>query len=147
MRILSIFACSLIVMLMCAPGPATSGDPDHELIAACQWGEVARAKKALEAGANINAPGAGNTTPVMWASERGFPEVVGVLIAAGANVNAQNDDGLSALMLAARSNRVEVVKVLLAANSDRDLKDKLGNTAAKWATALNHKAVLELLEK
>ena len=54
----------------------------------------------IAAGANVNVHAKDGTTPLMLASEQGFPEAVRVLIKAGANVNAHNNKGQSVLAVA-----------------------------------------------
>jgi uncharacterized protein len=132
----------LTVIPLCASEP----EADHQLVMGCSFGNMDRVKKALDAGANVNASGARDTTAIMWASERGLSDIVRLLLDRGADMNAQNESGLTALMLAARSNRIEVVKLLLSANADKTLKDKIGNTAAKWAAMLGHQDVVKVLD-
>ncbi len=90
MRTLAIFAAiGMSLSLGVSSLPAAEADADNQLIMACLFGDPDRVKKALDAGANVNTTGAEDTTAIMWASERGFPEIVRTLLDRRADVNAQ----------------------------------------------------------
>ena len=77
-----------------------------------------------------------------YASDRGYPAIVILLLAAGANVDKQDDDGWTPLMLAANNGKIEVVKELLKAGANKKLKSKGGRTAYKVASKEEIKALL-----
>lgn len=96
------------------------------LIDAIREGRPETAKFLLEAGANADGKRFGfGETALMLAAERGFAEVVEMLIAKGAAVNARNDTTQAALDYAVSSNfdidqnkRVEIVNLLLKAGAN-----------------------------
>lgn len=59
----------------------------------------------LMRGANINARGVHNITPLMFAVDRQRPQAVNELLARGANPNLKADDGASAVFLAVENYR------------------------------------------
>ncbi len=77
------------------------------------------AARLLEAGANVNASGAGGRTPLhVAAAENANPAVATVLLAAGADVHARRAGGRTPLHEAAAHGTAAVVAVLLAAGAD-----------------------------
>ena len=70
----------------------------------------------LDAGININAIDViGDTTALMYASERGLAAIVRMLLDDGANISLTNKEGLTAAMIAAKNHHGDIVKLLKAA--------------------------------
>jgi ankyrin repeat protein len=132
-----------IVEMLIAAGAnveAPNADGETALMLAARTGNVAVASKLVAARADVNAVEAWRAqTPLMWAAEGAFPEVVDLLIAHGADVHARaaaNDwgaqitsepraqyrptGGLTPLLYAARSGCTECVKSILAAGEGVD---------------------------
>jgi ankyrin repeat protein len=65
------------------------------------------ALKELEKNVHIN-----GWTALMYASQKGYAEIVKLLIEKGANVNAKDDRGFTALMLASQNGHKEIVELL-----------------------------------
>jgi hypothetical protein len=85
-----------------------------QLIAAAQKGDLAAAKALVEKGADVNAKGLYDQTPIFFAADRGHIDVVRYLIEKGANVNAKDSFySMTPIARAAMKNRAEVVKLLL----------------------------------
>ncbi|HEX7236532.1 MAG TPA: ankyrin repeat domain-containing protein, partial [Gammaproteobacteria bacterium] len=145
-----------IVEMLLAAGAnveAPNADGETALMLAARTGNAAVARKLIEAGADVNAVEAWRAqTPLMWAAEGAFPEVVDLLIAHGADVHARaatNDwgsqitsepraqyrptGGLTALLYAARSGCTECVKSILAAGESVDRPTPDGITALMLA--------------
>jgi hypothetical protein len=70
---------------------------------ACASGDTKAIQGLLRRGADVNAPVWEDTTPLMWATERGRLAAVKVLLAAGADVNAETSHGGTVLNLAESS--------------------------------------------
>ncbi|HXL01820.1 MAG TPA: ankyrin repeat domain-containing protein [Candidatus Atribacteria bacterium] len=103
-------------------------------------GSLEEVKKAIEAGANVNARDENGMTPLMHAAGANQnPEVIKVLLEAGAEVNARDEDGWTPLMQAACFNQnPEVIKVLLEAGADGKIRCKEGKTAFDYAKENKH---------
>ena len=76
----------------------------------------------LDAGADVNAPSGGGSTPLhfaaAWASD---PAVVALLLQAGADVNARDEDNYAPLHRAAQGNdNPDMIRVLLDAGAEVD---------------------------
>ena len=81
----------------------------------------------------------------MLAAERGYAEVVRLLVEAGADKDVASNRGNTALMLAALEGHAEVVRVLVEAGADMNMADSYGNTARMLAADEGHAAVVQLL--
>jgi ankyrin repeat protein len=69
-------------------------------------------RRLLEHGADVNAGGNDQSSPLHVAAQRGRVEVVRVLLEHGANLGAENKDGKTALQVASDRGRDEVMKLL-----------------------------------
>ncbi len=122
---------------------------DLLLAAAYKTGCADAVQALLDAGADVNARGGWERTPLMNAVLAGNTESVKILLAAGADVNLR-DDLLkrTALMHAVRNRSnntgtVEIIKMLLAAGADVDMEDSAGRTTYAQASS---KDIVKLLE-
>lgn len=70
-------------------------------------------------------------TPLTLAAQKGYLEIVKVLIAAKADVNKTNKNGLTPLIFATLNGHLEIVKALIAANADVNIGDPLWNAVNK----------------
>lgn len=77
-------------------------------------------------------------TPLMQAAQKGYPEVMEVLIKHGADVDTQNDSGKTALMLATFAGKLKSIEFLRECHAKYDVRDKGGSTAFHWAIDGQH---------
>ncbi|GMR23345.1 MAG: hypothetical protein BMS9Abin37_1765 [Acidobacteriota bacterium] len=89
---------------------ARQADLDGALMLGCANAAVVRV--ALEAGANVNAPGRRDETPLICAASAGSAEAVSALLDAGANVEATSEDGRTASDVAKLKGFDEIVALL-----------------------------------
>ena len=99
-------------------------------ISICQVGTAAQVRKAIKAGADVNAADEEGWTPLMAATGFNNRKATQALIDAGADVNARDKKGRTPLMA---SDSPEVVKLLLKAGADIHATDKEGCTAVMVA--------------
>ena len=104
----------------------------------------------LEAGATVDATDSRGWTALMKAVfnyelNRGFPEIISLLIDAGADIEHQVSYGTRPLMLAAGYGEAGVVDVLLAAGADADATNEGGRTAKTMAETKDYVEVVNQL--
>jgi ankyrin repeat protein len=103
------------------------GQPPHSLT-------IETVRLLLAAGADVNPPPAGGTTPLMEAASRNSPAVLKLLLDAGAHASLNAKDGLgrTALMLAPGSrsdpSSTAAARLLVAAGADVNAADREGQT-------------------
>jgi hypothetical protein len=83
-------------------------------MAATRKGDLAQVKALLDKGASVNSKTSYGQTPLFFACDRGYTEIVKLLIDRGADVNVEDTFyHASALSWAAQKDRLEIVKLLL----------------------------------
>ncbi|KAI8616888.1 ankyrin repeat-containing domain protein [Chytriomyces sp. MP71] len=102
-------------------------------------------KLLLDCGAEVEAKGLLERTPIIAAAGHGSPEVISILLAMGANVNSYDSNKSTALHLAAASNTKEVCKLLLEKNASLEVQDKIGYTTLFSAVAALNIETTQLL--
>jgi uncharacterized protein len=88
-----------------------------------------------------------DTTPLIWASSKGFVHITEFLVKIGGEVNRRNFKGRTALMYASLLGRTEIVKILLKNGDYINEKDDNLQTALDLAIGHNHKDIIEILQK
>lgn len=78
---------------------------DLELLREAWLGDSDKVKYALNRGANINAQNDKGMTALMQAADRGFVDIIELLVKKGADMFMTNEDGRTALDLATRKHR------------------------------------------
>ncbi len=122
-----------------------SVDEDYNLMVAAQSGDLAAAKKAIAAGANVNAMSGNGLSVIMYAAGKGHTDIVRLLLKAGANIEAKEKNGVTPLMLAANLGHTEAVKALIQAGANANEKSKDGLTALAYAKGSNSKNKEEII--
>ena len=84
-------------------------------------------------------------TTLMRACEKGYVEIVRLLLQAGADTDAADNEGDRALFWACEEGHVEIVRLLLEAGADTDVADRNGYTAFFWASGEGHDEIVRLL--
>ena len=84
-------------------------------------------------------------TPLLWASENGYVEVVKLLLDKEADINAANKDGWTPLHGASYYGHIEVIKLLLDKEANVNAADKDGWTPLHGASSHGHIEVVKLL--
>lgn len=120
------------------------------LMLAAGVGNLEMVKMLLKAGVEVDASDARGWTALMKAlfnyeQNRGFPDVVEVLIEAGADIEHQVTYGTRPLMIAAGYGEARVVEVLLLAGADVGAKNEGGRTAKIIAETKDYVEVVNQL--
>ena len=94
---------------------------------------------------DINYQREDGATALMLASQKGYSNIVEILLTKNPHINTQGETGWTAFMLASRYNRVDVVTLLLERNPDINMQKPDGWTALMLASYLGHDEVVRLL--
>lgn len=87
-------------------------------------------------------------TSLMWSCDKGYTEMVALLLNHGADPNIQAQERkTTALMIACYGGYKDIVKLLLNYNSAVNAKDEYGETALEVACRRGHPEVIKLLLK
>jgi ankyrin repeat protein len=103
--------------------------------AAGLYGDEARTRVLLDAGADANVATDGGFTPLMAAAQADDPARVRMLLAAGADPNPVDKFGRSALHIAAWRAGEDVIGLLLHAGADPDVQNRSQQTPVEIAEA------------
>ena len=100
-----------------------------------QTGDIDTLEAAVSAGADVNARAGRGRTALMYAVDKGYPQLVSLLLDAQSNVNASAPDGATALFMAASHGHTEVIELLMKAGAHVSLRGAQGKTPAEAAEA------------
>ncbi|HLK55019.1 MAG TPA: ankyrin repeat domain-containing protein [Chthonomonadaceae bacterium] len=89
----------------------------------------------LEHGADVNARGPNEMTPLLYAASHGLNASIPLLLEHGSDVNAQTNHGETPLMLAISNGKLQTAQLLLAYHPAINQKDHSGTTAMDYAFA------------
>jgi len=117
------------------------------LIDAVKNQDTAKARKLIEANADVNAPQGDGATALHWAVHRDDIATTQLLIDAGANVDAINDFGVMPLYLAAVNRNAKTTELLLKAGANPSAALLTGETVLMRASHSGDLATVELLLK
>ena len=87
-------------------------ESDKALFAAAYDGDIAAVKRAIAAGANVNAKGKDNWTPLHDAARNGHKEVVELLVLRGAEADAKDSNEWTPAQSAMRNGHLEIADLL-----------------------------------
>lgn len=128
------------IIVTTAKQPLT-GEDIHSAILRQNKSELDRILETKEA--PIDATNKYGSSPLMVCAEKGYIEMIEILIENGADVDFQNDAGKTALMLAAFAGQLETIKELREHGARYDLRDKGGSSALHWAVDSGNTQLIE----
>ncbi len=131
--------------------PDTRDEKGNTLLMIASYsGNTQLVRQLLDLGANVHLENTSGWTALFMAChnpelDRGFPDVVEMLIEAGADIEKTIGYGIRPLMLAAGYGESPVVEVLLEAGAEPKAANEGGRTARQMATDKNYVDVVNLL--
>ena len=84
-------------------------------------------------------------SPLWAAADRGFPEIVSLLLFAGASTESRSRQATTPLLAACRERRCEIARMLLEAGADKDASDCNGETPLSAASSIGSADIVHLL--
>lgn len=139
----TVLACAALLLAIC---PFVFYTPATLPIAA-QDGKRDVVLRLIEKGADVDAPGFMNMTPLVAAVLMGHTDVAGILIDKGADVNKKGIYGLTPLMAATANNNVEIVALLLKHGAAVQDPDTGGHPSLDMAVKQGYTKIAEMLQK
>ena len=146
-----------LLLLSAGANPDTAPHGTTVLTRAIEHGNGEMVVALLNAGARTNPPS--GPVPLLAAAKHGQLSQVTALLDAGADINATgniqiNEDAenhmaeaSTALIIAARLGNVPLVKLLMKHGANVNVRDKQELKALQWAVRLEHKEIMEILQK
>ncbi len=95
--------------------------------------------------ANIDRANQDGTTAIIEAAERGYDEIVELLLECGADVDAKDQNADTALLLASCYEHISTVKILLVYGANVNYEDQSGYTPLIWASKQGNRELAKLL--
>jgi uncharacterized protein len=106
---------------------------DQDLLTAISRGDVAAARRALDAGASPAARASSGDPAIVLAAAGGHAALVELLLARGAGVDDTGETGNTALMQAVAAGQSMTVKLLLDGGADCRHVNRWGLGPVDWA--------------
>jgi ankyrin repeat protein len=119
----------------------------QHVIALVKAGKTSAVTKKLKHGGDPNECDAKKWTPLHWASQEGWMDIVRCLLRAGAEVNAADDLGFTPLAVAAGEGNAKIVRELLqaGASAKTQFRTSEGGTVLHLACSWKRTQVGKLL--
>ncbi|VDP67060.1 unnamed protein product [Schistosoma curassoni] len=103
-------------------------DTDHPIFNIIKQNDIDSLNRLLSANGNeVHSTDENGMTPLHWASDRGFTDLVSTLVKYNANIDAKDAEGQTPLHYACSCGHDDVIQVLLKSNADIYAKDNEGN--------------------
>jgi hypothetical protein len=119
----------------------------QDLLNASKYGDLEKAKQAIEKGADVKTQSNYGRTPLHWASNNGHEAIVSLLLENGADVNAQTKDGFTPLHYGSSNGHKTIVSLLLEYGADKNVRNSDGYTPLHNASRYGHEGIVSLLLK
>ncbi|XP_071146102.1 uncharacterized protein [Mytilus edulis] len=118
---------------------------DTPLLQLCFKGDVPMIQWCIKYNVNVNLCRFDETSPLGVAAQKGWTEIVKLLLNKGADFNKSSNDGLSPVMCAVIHKRTEIVRMLLQVGADYDKCTKDGWSPLMCACKDGHKEIVGML--
>ncbi|KAH8850732.1 Acyl-CoA-binding domain-containing protein 6 [Schistosoma japonicum] len=127
--------------------PLPTLDNDHSIFSLIKQHDLESLIRLLSVNCNeVNSLDKNEMTPLHWASDRGFSDMVSTLIKYNANINSKDSEGQTPLHYACFCGHDEVVQVLLKFGADIYAEDNEGNRACDLYDGDFHKLFSDYLD-
>ncbi|MBS0290172.1 MAG: ankyrin repeat domain-containing protein [Proteobacteria bacterium] len=111
------------------PVVQTQANKEAALLIAVKEGDLDTLSNLIKQGANVNAIGEKNITPLILAAQKGDIKATQLLLDASANIDLYDNNHNTALMFAAQHGHDKIIDVLLKAGAKINAINQIGDTA------------------
>jgi ankyrin repeat protein len=118
---------------------------EDKWVAAVHAADKAALLRRVQESSDVDAPDVYGGTLLQYAADRGYADIVKMLIDRGANVKAKDEHGGTVLHYAAQADHADVVKQLIGAGADVGARDSYGRTPLHEAAWFSSKSVVTIL--
>jgi ankyrin repeat protein len=133
-------------LVLCTPAFAGGGRPSATALAeAAERADEQAVRALIKAHVDVNAPGSGETSALLWVIRRQNLALAHELIRAGADVNEPNGYGMRPLHLAIDNSDAVMVRLLLQSKADPAAADSTGEPALLRAAKIGNLDVVDAL--
>jgi tetratricopeptide (TPR) repeat protein len=135
-------------LLHAKTGSQPSYGINNQLFVAVKNGDLQWVRDCIRGRANVDSKDNNNWTPLHYAAEKGYAEIVNILLQNRASINAENNGKATPLHFAARNGHIKVVVALLSRRATVNSTTQNNNwTALHFAAKHNHIAIVKALIK
>lgn len=127
------------------PTSSVKGDPDEALLDAAATNDLAAARRALAAGADLETRNDRRQTPLVVATKAKHAQVAELLLEAGADPNAKDDLSDSAYLYAGAEGYDDILRLTLRHGADVESTNRFGGTALIPASEHGHVETVRIL--
>ncbi|MDQ7825857.1 MAG: ankyrin repeat domain-containing protein [Candidatus Eremiobacteraeota bacterium] len=125
--------------------PVEPPPPLADVLNAIRYRDMATIKKYINGGGDMNALSYRGLTPLHFATEKGIPEAVELLLKGGCDINHTGKVGWTSLHLTAITGDVVIAKILLANGANINAMNEEGVTPLHRAVHWGHEEFLRYL--
>ncbi len=121
---------------------------NNQLFVAVKNGDLQWVRDCIIGRANVDVRDNNNWTPLHYAAEKGYAELVNILLQNRVSINVENNGKATPLHFAARNGHIKVVEALLISRAMVNATTQNNNwTPLHFATKHNHIAIVKALIK
>ncbi|OWF35636.1 uncharacterized protein LOC110442698 [Mizuhopecten yessoensis] len=128
-----------------APQPEDGRDLKGALLFSLRDNKPKEAIKLLKEGAGVDFQDQTGCLPLHYAAQKGYTDIIELLLEKGAKTYAWDNNGQTALHRAAMQGHVLAIVTLVARGARVDIIDRTGRLALEYAVRNKHVAAVELL--
>jgi len=132
-----VWSLFLLVVIACFSGCATT-KTTNSLLSSAAKNDIEGVRSALEKGADVNAKSKYGSTPLHYASNNGYENIVRLLLENNADDSMKSKGGLTAFHYAALGGYKNIAQLLLNNGADINEKSNNGSTPLHYAARTDH---------
>lgn len=142
---MKLILCFSLFILIISQAFAQLTEPDLDLLNSAYTGKTNEVVKALLNKANIDATTEEGVTALIYAAQRGYLDIVKILVFNGADIHHSTKNGTNALLAASMFDHPEIVSYLLQCGANINAVDNNRISSLHFASAYGYDSLAALL--